>query len=307
MRPVLGDSLYFHGDEARTSPAFGQEPGHRWQGLDLEIWNLVFMQMNRDADGTTTPLPRPSIDTGMGLERIAAVLQGERSNFDTDLLKPLILEAQEICGKRYGAAEADDVSMRVLADHARSVAFLVGDGVLPSNEGRGYVLRRILRRAARHGNRLGMEEPFLWKLTDQVASRMGDAYPDLRDKAETVSRVVRAEEERFLDALARGLRVLEDAMNAAGTSRTLDGETVFKLYDTYGFPDDLTRDVARERGFSIDEAGFQDALERQRERGRESWKGAGGDARGRRRHSGDSVRGLRSSRRREHDHPSLRW
>ncbi len=249
----------------------------------LEIWNLVFMQFDRNAEGKLTPLPRPSIDTGMGLERIAAVMQGVKSNFDCDLLKPLVEGAAELSGRAYREAAESDVSMRVIADHARAVSFLVSDGVLPSNEGRGYVLRRILRRAARHGKLLGLDEPFLHKLTARVADLLGEAYPALVKNRPMIARVVKSEEERFFETLDRGLRVVDEAIQdhrRRGVG-VLDGETVFRLYDTYGFPDDLTRDIAAERGLGIDEPGFHAALEAQRERGRKSWKGrvdlGGGD------------------------------
>ncbi len=241
----------------------------------LEIWNLVFMQYNRAADGTLAPLPRPSIDTGMGLERIAAVMQGVHSNFDSDLLSPLVNGAAELAGRGYRESPQADVSMRVIADHVRAVTFLVSDGVLPSNEGRGYVLRRILRRAVRHGKLLGLNDPFLHRLTARVADLMGDAYPSVVKNRPMIDRVVKAEEERFFETLDRGLRVVDEAIaeqRRRGGTR-LEGETVFKLYDTYGFPDDLTRDLAAERGLSIDDAGFHAALEAQRERGRRSWKG----------------------------------
>ncbi|MEK7338786.1 MAG: alanine--tRNA ligase, partial [candidate division NC10 bacterium] len=209
----------------------------------LELWNLVFMQFDRAADGTMTPLPKPSIDTGAGLERISAVLQGVESNFDTDLLRPIIAQVEEIAGKPFGADPRGDVSMRVIADHARAVAFLVTDGVLPSNEGRGYVLRRILRRALRHAKLLGIEEPFLGRVTGRVADVMGEAYPELRQAQERVAREALAEEERFGHALRTAIPRLEELIETVKQrpSHTwmLMGTDLFKLYDTYGLPRDL--------------------------------------------------------------------
>ncbi|MFB3820018.1 MAG: alanine--tRNA ligase [Candidatus Methylomirabilales bacterium] len=243
----------------------------------LELWNLVFMQFERSADGVLTPLPRPSIDTGAGLERLAAILQGVSTNFDTDLLRPLIACVEAQTGKRYGATPADDVSMRVIADHARSTTFLIADGVLPSNEGRGYVLRRILRRALRHGRLLGLEQPFLFQVTGEVVARMQGAYPELADAREHVARVTRAEEERFGHTLRVGLRMVdglvEELKETGATS--VPGEEIFKLYDTYGFPVDLLRDIAADQGLALDEAGFERAMADQRTRARESWVGSG--------------------------------
>jgi alanyl-tRNA synthetase len=243
----------------------------------LELWNLVFMQFERSADGLLTPLPRPSIDTGAGLERLAAILQGVTNNFDTDLLRPLIGVVEASTGKRYGADPAGDVSMRVVADHARATTFLIADGVLPSNEGRGYVLRRIMRRALRHGRLLGLEQPFLFGVTGEVVGRMQGAYPDLAEAREHVARVTRAEEERFGHTLRVGLRMadgLVESLKAAGR-RAVPGEEVFKLYDTYGFPVDLLRDIAADQGLALDEAGFERAMAEQRSRARESWVGSG--------------------------------
>ena len=243
----------------------------------MELWNLVFMQYNRDSSGTMTPLPKPSIDTGMGLERLAAVLQGVKSNYDTDLFLPTIEFVQEIAGKRYGAATRDDVSMRVIADHVRALAFLIADGVSPSNEGRGYVLRRILRRASRHGQMLGLTTPFLHRCTDVVVRIMRSAYPDLVDRAGFVARVVKREEERFLVTLENGLKILEEELSRFREKGdgVLPGKVVFKLYDTYGFPVDLTEDIARDKGVSVDRDGFLRAMEEQRERARKAWKGSG--------------------------------
>ncbi|HEV8662308.1 MAG TPA: alanine--tRNA ligase [Candidatus Methylomirabilis sp.] len=227
----------------------------------LELWNLVFMQFDRAADGTMTPLPKPSIDTGAGLERIAAVLQGVQSNFDTDLLRPIIAQVEELTGKPYGADARDDVSMRVIADHARAVAFLVTDGVLPSNEGRGYVLRRILRRALRHARLLGIDGPFLGRVTGRVVDVMGDAYPELRQAQERVAREALAEEERFGHALRTAIPRLEEAITEAKAKRPeeqrIPGEQLFKLYDTYGLPRDLIEEIAQEHEIPADRLDWQ--------------------------------------------------
>ena len=243
----------------------------------MEIWNNVFMQFNRSADGTMTPLPKPSVDTGMGLERITTVMQGVTSNYDTDLLQGIITHVAKIAGKSYGADEKDDVSMRVIADHSRATTFLICDGVLPSNEGRGYVLRRIMRRAARHAKMLGIAEPMLYRMVDAVNSMMGEAYPDLLEREEYVKKVVRAEEERFAETLDNGLKILnEEVAELKRQGKTvIPGEALFRLYDTYGFPTDLTADIVQAEGFSIDEAGFEACMERQREQAREHWKGSG--------------------------------
>jgi alanyl-tRNA synthetase len=235
-------------------------------GQMLEIWNLVFMQFDRSADGTLTPLPKPSVDTGAGLERIAAVLQGEDSNFHTDLFMPLIARVAELVGKPYDRGPAGG-SFRVLADHARAVTFLLTDGVYPSNDGRGYVLRRILRRAVRHAWLLGRKEPTLAPLTEVVVREMGDAYPEIRAKAGYVADVTRQEEERFLETIEGGLKRLEELVASGAT--TITGAEAFKLYDTYGFPIDLTEIIAGERGLTVDLAGFEVALAEQRERSRE--------------------------------------
>ncbi|MHB8416632.1 MAG: alanine--tRNA ligase [Myxococcales bacterium] len=240
----------------------------RW----LEIWNLVFMQFERGAAGELSPLPRPSIDTGAGLERLAAVVQGVRSNYDTDLLRGLVAAGERASGKRYGAREDDDVALRVIADHARAAAFLVGDGVLPSNEGRGYVLRRIMRRAIRYGTRLGLERPFLHEICREVVSAMSDAYPELRENQAFILDVTLHEEEAFRRTLDRGLRLIDEEMGRA-RGKVLPGEVVFKLYDTFGFPKDLTEIVARERGFAVDEAGYEKALAAQQ--ARSEFKGSG--------------------------------
>ncbi|MEW6544811.1 MAG: alanine--tRNA ligase [Nitrospirota bacterium] len=236
----------------------------------IEIWNLVFMQFDRDAAGTLKPLPKPSIDTGMGLERLTAVAQGVHSNYDTDLFRPILEAIGKRTGHRYGAQAAADRSMRVIADHLRATAFLIADGIVPSNEGRGYVLRRILRRAARHGRLLGATEPFLHELTGSVIQRMGGAYPELRVSAGTIAQATQGEEERFIATLDQGLPILNDlVVKAKGSGRTaLPGQEVFKLYDTYGFPLDLIGEACKEQGLVLDEAGFQQALEEQRERAR---------------------------------------
>jgi alanyl-tRNA synthetase len=243
----------------------------------MEIWNNVFMQFNRSADGTLTPLPKPAVDTGMGLERISTVMQGVKSNYDTDLFQGIIRYIEQLSGKAYRQDERADVSMRVIADHARAVTFLICDGVLPSNEGRGYVLRRIMRRAARHAKMLGFAEPVLYRIVDAVNTMMGDAYPELLEREEYVKKVIRAEEERFAETLDRGLAILNEdvaAIRRAGQT-ILPGEAVFRLYDTYGFPVDLTADIVAAEGLTVDEDGFALCMERQRSQAREHWKGSG--------------------------------
>jgi len=238
----------------------------------IEIWNLVFMQYNRDASGTLHPLPKPSIDTGMGLERLAAVAQGVYSNYESDLFTPLLAAIAKRAGTPYGKSEQADRSMRVVADHLRAITFLMTDGILPSNEGRGYVLRRILRRAARHGRLLGIVEPFLHELSAAVVDQMGDAYSELRAAAGTVAEATRGEEERFIATLDQGLPILNDMIaktHAAGRMQ-LPGPDVFKLYDTYGFPMDLITEACREQGMTVDEAGFDAAIEEQRNRARKT-------------------------------------
>ena len=238
----------------------------------IEIWNLVFMQFNRDAAGTLHPLPKPSIDTGMGLERLAAVAQGVYSNYDSDVFTPLLSAVATRAGVRYGEQDAADRSMRVVADHLRAITFLMADGVLPSNEGRGYVLRRILRRAARHGRLLGIVKPFLHELTAVVVSQMAGVYSEVRDAAATVAEATKGEEERFIATLDQGLPILNEVIakaRAAG-SKILTGPDVFKLYDTYGFPMDLMGEACREQGMTLDEAGFDQAIEEQRTRARKT-------------------------------------
>jgi len=240
-------------------PGSPDEDGDRF----VEIWNLVFMQFDRSADGTLTPLPKPSVDTGMGLERVAAIMQGAHSNYDIDLFASLIRAA----AKATGTTDLSSSSLRVIADHIRACSFLIADGVLPSNEGRGYVLRRIIRRAIRHGFMLGQRRTFFHTLVPALDAVMGEAYPELRAQVAHVARVLRQEEERFAETLAQGMALLDGAL-ARLSGSTIPGETVFKLYDTYGFPVDLTADIARERGLAIDEAGFETAMEEQRRRAR---------------------------------------
>jgi alanyl-tRNA synthetase len=246
----------------------------------LELWNLVFMQFERYADGTIKPLPKPSIDTGLGLERITAIVQGVESNYDTDLFTRILKAIGGSCGKKYDSASPEGVSFRVIADHARAATFLISDGVLPSNEGRGYVLRRIMRRALRHGKKLGIHEPFLFRLTDEVIALMEDAYPELVGHREMVRNMIQNEEERFSETLNTGLRLWTDELRKLKDqgSKVIPGELIFKLYDTYGFPLDLTEEIARDEGFSPDKKGFEEAMEVQRERARESWKGSGEEA-----------------------------
>lgn len=239
----------------------------------LELWNLVFMQYDRDSSGKMTPLPNPSIDTGMGLERVTAVLQGVKSNYETDLLRGIIANVEEISGKTYGNNEDEDVSMRVIADHARAVTFLISDGVFPSNEGRGYVLRRILRRAVRHSKMLGIEEPCLYKITFRVKEIMQDAYPELEERIDFVSDVVKNEEERFFETIDRGLELLKVEIEKHKGEKVIPGDVVFKLYDTFGFPVDLTEDIAGEHGLTLDQVGFEKEMEQQRTKSREAWKG----------------------------------
>ncbi|HSH68672.1 MAG TPA: alanine--tRNA ligase, partial [Deferrisomatales bacterium] len=246
----------------------------------LELWNLVFMQFERSADGTMTPLPKPSIDTGAGLERITAVVQGKLNNYDSDLFRPLIEFTAGLAGVTYGADPDNDVSLRVVADHIRAAVFLIADGVRPSNEGRGYVLRRVMRRAMRHGRLLGFDAPFFHTVSGVVVDIMGESYPDLPDKRSYLAKVILHEEERFSRTLDRGLQLLEEAMaevQGAGGD-TLPGPVVFKLYDTFGFPVDLTADIALGRDLAIDEVGFQAEMEAQREKARGAWKGSGEEA-----------------------------
>jgi len=252
--------FYDHGEEVWGGPPGSpEEEGDRY----IEIWNLVFMQYDRDAAGRLSELPKPSVDTGMGLERLAAVLQGVHSNYEIDLFVNLIQAAAEATG----CADTQEKSLRVIADHIRSCAFLITDGVMPSNEGRGYVLRRIIRRAIRHGYMLGTKEPFFHRLVGPLCEEMGAAYPELVQARDQVERVLRLEEERFAETLEQGMRILEEAI-AGLLGDEIPGETVFKLYDTYGFPVDLTADIARERGLRLDHAGFEREMAAQRARAR---------------------------------------
>ncbi|MCX6565227.1 MAG: alanine--tRNA ligase [Candidatus Aminicenantes bacterium] len=241
----------------------------------VELWNLVFMQFEQDGKGALRPLPRPSIDTGMGLERLTAVLQGKTSNWDTDLFLPLIEEVSRKTGREYPSGDDSDVSVRIIADHARSIAFLIGDGIMPANDGRGYVLRRLVRRAFRQGQKLGLDQPFVFALLGVVADIMKDAYPELMSSLPLLSRICRAEEERFRHALASGFRYFQEYVREAklSGSRLLTGEAAFKLYDTFGFPLDLTRELAQEEGIAVDEPVFHNELERQKARARHTWKG----------------------------------
>ncbi|CAM4327521.1 alanine--tRNA ligase [Klebsiella africana] len=260
--------FFDHGDHIWGGPPGSpEEDGDRY----IEIWNIVFMQFNRQADGTMEPLPKPSVDTGMGLERIAAVLQHVNSNYEIDLFRDLIASVAKVTG----ATDLSNKSLRVIADHIRSCAFLIADGVIPSNENRGYVLRRIIRRAIRHGNMLGAKDTFFWKLVAPLIAVMGSAGEDLKQQQAQVEQVLKTEEEQFARTLERGLALLDEEL-AKLKGDTLDGETAFRLYDTYGFPVDLTADVCRERNIKVDEAGFEAAMEEQRRRARES-SGFGAD------------------------------
>jgi alanyl-tRNA synthetase len=256
--------FYDHGPDVDGGPPGSpEEDGDRY----IEIWNVVFMQYNRQADGEMLPLPKPSVDTGMGLERITAVLQGVHSNYEIDLMQDLLNAASDILG----GVETTEASLRVVADHIRSCAFLISDGVMPSNEGRGFVLRRIIRRAARHGNKLGATQPFFHKLTGALVELMGGAFPQLVSSRKQIEKVLLQEEEQFAKTLDKGLRLLEQDI-AALKSSEIPGETIFTLYDTYGFPVDLTNDIARERGLTLDYDGYEKAMERQRERARAASK-----------------------------------
>jgi len=256
--------FYDHGPSIAGGPPGSPEAdGDRY----VEIWNLVFMQYDRAPDGNLTPLPKPSIDTGMGLERITAVLQGVHNNYDTDLFQPLIKKIAQLAGIQ----DQKHVSLRVIADHIRSCAFLITDGVLPSNEGRGYVLRRIIRRALRHSHQLGLNEPFFYKLTTTLVNIMGTAYPELSRAAAQVEKTLQLEEEQFSTTLSHGVRLFEQVTQDL-KGKLIPGHTVFKLYDTYGFPVDLTADMAREKSLSLDYEGFEEAMAKQRERSRQSSK-----------------------------------
>ncbi|MHB1947989.1 MAG: alanine--tRNA ligase [Gammaproteobacteria bacterium] len=256
--------FYDHGEHI-----FGGPPGSPDEDGDryVEIWNLVFMQYDRSADGSLTPLPKPSVDTGMGLERVTAVMQGVENNYDTDLFQPII----KVMAQLANIKDLTNTSLRIIADHIRSCSFLITDGVIPSNEGRGYVLRRITRRALRHGNKLGLTDAFFYKLVKPLVNEMGDAYPELRRAEHHIEKVLRQEEDQFNVTLSQGLKLFEQAVSEL-KSHVIPGETVFKLYDTYGFPVDLTADIARERNLTIDQEGFETAMNRQRERSRQASK-----------------------------------
>jgi alanyl-tRNA synthetase len=299
---IFYDMGFAASDAGHTDCQFGCDCGRY-----VEIWNLVFMQFNRDATGNVTPLPRPSIDTGAGLERLAAVLQGKISNYETDLFQPLIDFASKLSGKKYGAAPESDASLRIVADHSRAAAFLISDGVMPSNEGRAYVLRKIIRRAVRHGRMLGLERPFLFEMAQQVAEQMREPYPELPESIGRVTGVIRHEEERFAHTIAVGLDMLEEDLLELGKTRLeadmkegvaqsgkarqetarlfpgsavghpviqYPGEKAFRLYDTYGLPLDFIKDATQDAGLLFDETGFERAMQEQRQRARASWKGA---------------------------------
>ncbi len=264
--------FFDHGpDVAGGPPGTPEEDGDRF----IEIWNLVFMQYNRDTDGKLTDLPHPSVDTGMGLERIAAVMQGVHNNYDIDLFQSLIAAASGQTGVKLGADQASDASLRVLADHLRSVSFLLADGVLPSNEGRGFVLRRILRRACRHGRLLGMQQAFIYKLVDALVQEMGGHFTELTEMQSNIEQVIRIEEERFIQTLDKGLKLVDKAVAEAGQGGTIPGETLFTLYDTFGFPLDLTADILKGSSIHLDKDGFEACMEEQRQRARAAWGGSG--------------------------------
>ena len=249
--------FYDHGaDIWGGPPGSPEEDGDRY----IEIWNLVFMQFNRLADGTMEKLPKPSVDTGMGLERIAAVLQGVHNNYDIDLFKDLISYIADLLK----VSDLTSKSLRVIADHIRSCSFLIADGVMPSNEGRGYVLRRIIRRAVRHGRLLGVKDVFFYKIVSKLVELMGAAYPELVQQQPVIEKVLHVEEEQFAKTIDRGLALLEDALKNLNDTKVIPGNIVFKLYDTYGFPADLTADVVRDRGYTIDNAGFDELMQKQK-------------------------------------------
>ena len=255
--------FYDHGPHiAGGPPGSPDEDGDRY----IEIWNNVFMQFEMHEDGSVTPLPAPCVDTGMGLERLAAILQGVHSNYEIDLFDALIKAAS----RETGCKDLHNPSLRVIADHLRATSFLVADGVIPSNEGRGYVQRRIVRRAIRHGYKLGRKSPFFHKLVPDLVALMGDAYPNLKANAQRIAEVLQAEEERFFETLENGMQILDAALE--GGAWVLPGDVAFKLHDTYGFPLDLTNDVCRERGLRVDEDGFNAAMNRQKEQARAAGK-----------------------------------
>jgi len=262
--------FFDHGDKVPGGPPGSpDEDGDRF----IEIWNLVFMQYEQHGDGSRTPLPKPSIDTGMGLERIAAVLQGTHDNYSTDLMRSLIVASADASNSDPDGAHS--VSHRVIADHLRSTSFLIADGVMPSNEGRGYVLRRIMRRAMRHAQIVGVAEPLMYRLVPALVRQMGDAYPELRRAEALVTETLKLEETRFRETLTRGLKLLDEEVEALGGKSVLPGEVAFKLYDTYGFPLDLTQDALRSRGLSVDQTGFDAAMAKQRQDARAAWAGSG--------------------------------
>src|SRR5690554_1287793 len=264
--------FYDHGPEVWGGPPGSpEEDGDRY----IEVWNLVFMQFDRDADGNLNPLPKPCVDTGMGLERIAAVLQNVHSNYEIDIFQNLIrAAAREVAANGGQAPDLTDNSLKVIADHIRACAFLIVDGVIPGNEGRGYVLRRIIRRALRHGYKLGQTQPFFHRLVPDLVAEMGQAFPELAEASERLSRVLRQEEERFGETLEHGMRILDGALAKleASQTRMLDGDTAFTLYDTYGFPLDLTADICRERNVEVDVAAFDRAMQQQRDQARAAGK-----------------------------------
>ncbi len=295
VRMGAKDNFWSMGDVGPCGPCSelhidqGEGPDGIWANEDiygdsdrfLEIWNLVFMQFDRAQDGTMTPLPKPSVDTGGGLERFCAVLNGVYSNYETDLFLPIIQKTAEMCGKTYKTDREDDTSLQVIADHIRATTFLIGDGMLPSNEFRGYVLRRIMRRAIRHGKRLGFDRVFLPDICELVIERMGEVYPELQRNRDFILNVVREEEKGFRRTLNTGLDILQneiERLQQAGEEQ-VPGDVAFKLYDTYGFPVDLTQIIASENGKQVDKPGFDKAMKEQRERGRASWKGKGGNDR----------------------------
>ena len=278
-----GPCSEIHIDRGPQSCDRANEPGHRCAvnagcARFIELWNLVFIQYNRDERGTLTELPAKHVDTGMGLERVTAVLQGVPGNYDADLLRDIIRFTESLSGKRYGGGGETDVSFRVIADHGRAISFMIADGVRPSNEGRGYVLRRVLRRAARHGKNLGLDQPFLARVAGTVVEGFGAAYPELRERRREIEEVIGAEEIRFAETLGRGGAILEEEVKLlrASGARVLPGETAFKLYDTYGFPLDLTEDVVKADGIEVDRAGFERAMAEQRARARDAQRGDGG-------------------------------
>jgi len=267
--------FYDHGPEVDGGPPGSPDAeGDRF----VELWNLVFMQFDQDSDGSRSDLPSPCVDTGMGLERTAAVMQGVHNNYDIDLFQNLIAAASKVTGASYGIGEAGDVSLRVIADHLRSVCFLLADGVLPSNEGRGFVLRRILRRALRHGRLLGVQEPFMHRLVPALVAEMGVHFQELKEQETSITDVIRVEEERFIKTLGKGLKLLDQAVANAGDRGEISGNTLFVLYDTYGFPVDLTADILRDSNITLDMDGFGKCMREQKDRARAAWSGSGEEA-----------------------------